>query len=327
MSTRQYLIGIDIGGTKCSVVWGGYQDGSITIVNKTSFATAISKGPDGILDEIITAVHKEINAQGVPNPSISGIGISCGGPLDSKTGIILSPPNLIGWDNIKVVEIFEQEFGIKTHLQNDANACALAEWRFGAGRGYQNIVFLTFGTGMGAGLILNGQLYSGTNDMAGEVGHIRMAGFGPVGYGKAGSFEGFCSGGGIRQLAIAKVLEKLQSGGQVSFCQSINDLDKINAKMVADAAFAGDELAKAIYEISGENLGKGIAIMIDMLNPEAIIIGSVFTRSRDLLWPAAQRVIKAESLAYSNAVCKILPAQLGEHIGDYAALAVALNNS
>jgi len=324
MANKQHLIGVDIGGTKCAVVLGEYDGSEIRIINKVNFPTQIAKGPEYILNEIKSAVHDQI--KGVSKSEIAGIGISCGGPLNSKTGTILSPPNLIGWDNIKVVEIFEQEFGIKTYLQNDANACALAEWRFGAGRGLDNVIFLTFGTGMGAGLILNGKLYSGTNDMAGEVGHIRMADFGPVGYGKAGSFEGFCSGGGIKQLAITMAMEKLQMGEQVSFCNNIHDLDSITAKTVSDAAFAGDELAKRIYEISGEYLGKGLSIMIDMLNPEAIIIGSIFTRSRDLLWPTAEKVIKAESLNYSNAVCKILPAQLGDHIGDYAALAVALNN-
>ena len=111
-------------------------------------------------------------------------------------------------------------------MQNDANAGAIAEWKYGAGKGYNNLIFLTFGTGMGAGLILNGKLYSGTTDLAGEVGHIRLAEMGPVGFGKAGSFEGFCSGGGIAQLAQIKVREKLQMGEKVSFCESIDDLGR-----------------------------------------------------------------------------------------------------
>ena len=112
----------------------------------------------------------------------------------------MSPPNLPGWDNIDIVKQIKTHFGVPVHLQNDANACALAEWKFGAGRGTKNMVFLTFGTGLGAGLILDGKLYSGTNDNAAELGHIRLDRFGPVGFGKTGSFEGFCSGGGIAQL-------------------------------------------------------------------------------------------------------------------------------
>ena len=124
----------------------------------------------------------------------------------------MCPPNLPDWDNVPLVEMTEKRLGIKTILQNDANACAVAEWKFGAGRGTRNMVFLTFGTGMGAGLILDGRLYSGTNDMAGEVGHIRLAPKGPLGYGKKGSFEGFCSGGGIADLAKQTVLNKLSQG-------------------------------------------------------------------------------------------------------------------
>lgn len=119
------------------------------------------------------------------------VGISCGGPLNSTAGIIEGPPNLPGWNNVKIADILTSHYGVFASLQNDANACAVAEWKFGAGKGAQNMIFLTFGTGLGAGLILNGRLYSGTNDNAGEIGHIRLEEFGPSGYGKSGSFEGF----------------------------------------------------------------------------------------------------------------------------------------
>jgi len=178
---------------------------------------------------------------------------------------------------------------------------------------------------MGAGLILDGKLYSGTSDMAGEIGHIRMEQSGPIGYGKVGSFEGFCSGGGIAQLAKMKVMERLLAGEKVSFCDGIHKIEEINAKIVSDAAKNGDELAKEIYEISGYYLGCGISILIDILNPEVIIVGSIFVRSRELLWDKALQVIEKESLERSKGVCKVVSAELGENIGDYAALAVACN--
>jgi glucokinase len=256
--------------------------------------------------------------------TVSSIGISCGGPLDSKTGVILSPPNLPGWDEISIVELFRKKFNIPTSIQNDANAGALAEWKFGVGKGFRNIIFLTFGTGLGAGLILDGRLYSGTNDMAGEVGHIRLENIGPVGYGKSGSFEGFCSGGGIAQLAQLKVREKLQMGQAVSFCKNMQDIEMLNAQVVADAARKGDTLAKEIYNLCGTYFGKGLSILIDILNPELIIIGSIFVRSGDLLLPAIKRKLEEESLLLSNKVCRIVPAGLGEKVGDYAALSVAI---
>src|SRR5450756_1533610 len=146
---------------------------------------------------------------------------------------------------------FEDKLSILTAVQNDANACALAEWKFGAGRGTQNMIFLTFGTGLGAGLILDGKLYAGTNDNAGEVGHIRLDNFGPVGYGKAGSFEGFCSGSGIAQLARLKAMEKFQMGEKVTWCAGISELQSITAQGVAEAATNRDLLALEVFETCG----------------------------------------------------------------------------
>lgn len=335
----QYYSGIDIGGTKCAVVLGRTKHGSeictgcdnkaddtdsIDILERIAFPTEVEKGPGHSINKIFSQIDEILNKQNIDIVNVKGMGISCGGPLDSRNGIILSPPNLDGWDNIHIVEMFEKRFGIRTRLQNDANACALAEWRFGAAKGFKNVIFLTFGTGMGAGLILDGKLYSGTNGMAGEIGHIRLESFGPVGYGKAGSFEGFCSGGGIAQLARMKVFEKFQMGEKISFCESLYKLDELNARLVGDAAEAEDELAREIYRISGYFLGKGLSILIDILNPEIIVIGSIFSRSSNLLWPEAQKVIENESLALSRGVCRVVPAGLGEKLGDYAALAVAV---
>jgi glucokinase len=323
----QYLMGVDIGGTKCAVSLGCCEDTSgeeIIILDKVMFPTEVHNGVKRTLDRLMESSEILLARNDKRASDLKSIGISCGGPLDSGRGLILSPPNLIGWDNIPIVDIFEKRFGIRTRLQNDANACALAEWKFGAARGFTNVIFLTFGTGMGAGLILDGRLYGGTNGMAGEVGHIRLAENGPVGYGKAGSFEGFCSGGGITQLARVKVLESLQKGEKVAFCSGLDKLDELDAKTVGDAAEAGDILAQEIYSISGRFLGMGLSILIDVLNPEIIVIGSIFTRSRGLLLDSAMKVIEKETLYHTYKECSIVPAGLGEKIGDYAALASAI---
>lgn len=195
------LIGLDIGGTKCAVLLGQLTgNGEIKVLDKVVYATAEYATPDKMLPQLKFGISDLLKKNKLVYGDISSIGISCGGPLDSKRGVVLSPPNLPGWDEVYIVKYFEDQLSIPTAVQNDANACALAEWKFGAGRGTQNMIFLTFGTGLGAGLIIDGRLYSGTNDNAGEVGHIRLDNFGPVGYGKTGSFEGFCSGGGIANL-------------------------------------------------------------------------------------------------------------------------------
>ncbi len=318
-TTEDLFLGMDIGGTKCAVVLG---DSSFSIKRKVFFETRVERGHEAILAEFqqhIDRILKEF-----PEGKLKRIGISCGGPLDSKKGRIYSPPNLPGWDNVPIVEIFSKKYGVPAAVQNDANACALAEWMMGAGKGTRNMIFLTFGTGMGAGLILNGQLYAGTNDLGGEVGHIRLASDGPIGFGKAGSFEGFCSGGGIAQLAKTIVSEKLTNNQQVSFCPSVEKLDEIDTKMIALAALKGDPVAMEIIRISANYLGQGLSILIDILNPECIVIGSIYARNEMLFKPLIEEVLQLEAIPSALGVCRIKPAELGDSIGDYAALCVAM---
>lgn len=231
------VIGIDIGGTKCAILLGSIMGGDQpSIIGKRVLMTKDFPDPYEMIGQFQQQIEDLLDCHHVDINSVESIGISCGGPLDSVQGIILSPPNLKGWNEISIVRLFTEKYGIPVAIQNDANACALAEWKFGAGRGKQNMIFMTFGTGMGAGLILGSKLYSGTNDNAGEIGHIRLSDFGPVGYGKAGSFEGFCSGGGIAQLARFKATEQLQMGLAVGFCKSFDELSSITAQSVAMAA-------------------------------------------------------------------------------------------
>ena len=186
------------------------------------------------------------------------------------------------------------------------------------------MVFLTFGTGLGAGLILDGRLYDGANGNAGECGHIRLAPDGPVGFGKRGSFEGFCSGGGIAQLGFMMAKEAVARGVYPSYFKEGMTEKEVTAKTVGDAADAGDETAIAVYRTSGEYLGRGLSILIDILNPERIVIGSIFARSRNLLWDGAKQEIEREALGIASGVCEVVPAELSESIGDYAAVATAL---
>ena len=315
---KTFYLGLDIGGTKCSVVLG---DKELNIYEKIFFETKVERGPVEILEEFKTHISHLLK---VYDGKLAKIGISCGGPLNSKEGIIKSPPNLPGWDAIEIVSILKKEYRVDVALQNDANACALAEWMMGAGVGTENMVFLTFGTGMGAGLILNGKLYSGTNDLGGEVGHIRLADDGPVGFGKAGSFEGYCSGGGIALLAKGIVSGKLKEGIPVKFCSSTKQIENISAKTVFEAALKGDKVALEIIEISAAYLGKALAILIDTLNPECIVIGSIYARNEALLRPMIYKVLTKEAIPEALENCRILPAKLGDEIGDYAALGVAM---
>lgn len=312
-----YILGLDIGGTKCAAVTGRWDGKEITLQKKAVCKTDIEIGAESMIERLFEL------AEGLLDGTPDAVGISCGGPLDSGRGVIMSPPNLPGWDNVEIVRLAKNRFGAEAYLQNDANACAVAEWKFGAGRGYRNLVFLTFGTGLGAGLILNGELYEGTNGNAGEVGHVRLDESGPMGFGKHGSFEGFCSGGGIARLGCQMAREAKAKGITPAFYRDGDE--SVSAKAIAEAAREGDKTAIEVYRTSGKYLGRGLSVIIDILNPECIIIGGVYKRSGDLLIESALSELDREALGESAGCCKILPAELGEEIGDYSALAVAIN--
>lgn len=282
-------IGIDIGGTKCAVVRGRGRN----IEKKLRFETT---SPDETLGRIMDAAGELMTKE------VEAIGVSCGGPLDSQKGIIQSPPNLPGWDEIHITDMLKEKFGVGAYLCNDADACALAEWRYGAGEGTRSMIFLTFGTGLGAGLILDGRLYSGACGMAGEIGHVSLYEPTPdahIGYNKRGAVEGYCSGGGIAQYG------------------------KGSARELGIRAESGDPEAIAVYRRVGEDLGKTAAILVDILNPEAIVIGSIYARSREFIEPSMLETLERLALPQSVRACRILPAALGESIGDIAALSVA----
>ena len=323
-----YYIGLDIGGTKCAVCIGKVENGDLKLIDKDKFATGKGRDPYEILGELFSHSEALLASRNMTFADIAGIGISCGGPLDANRGIILSPPNLPGWDHIEIVKYFEEKTGVKTYLQNDANACAVDEWKFGAGRDPEtgkcvdNMVFCTFGTGLGAGLILNGRLYSGTSDMAGEVGHLRIApadaGYPlPVGYGKRGSAEGFCSGGGIAQLGCFAVEKALSNGEEPRlWIEAERNYDNISAKLIGDLADSGDEMCIGIYQTCANRLGQTLSILIDLLNPQLIVLGGIFMRSAHLLRETMEDVIAHETLGFASDVCKVVPAGLGETFGD-----------
>lgn len=283
----ELFLGFDIGGTKCAVVLG---DKNGNVLKKERFETT----------DYETSLRKLLEAgDRLFTEQVVALGVSCGGPLDSRRGLILSPPNLPGWDEVPIVQLLEDRFHRPAFLKNDADACAIAEWKWGNAAGYDHAIFLTCSTGMGSGLIINGKPYAGSCDMAGEVGHIRLHPQGHIGYGKAGSFEGCCSGGGMAQYGLG------------------------SAKELAEAARRGDAQAMEIYRQFGEDLGRGIAVLVDILNPQVIVLGSIYQRAQDLIEPHMRKLLEQEALPHSLAELKILPAKLGDALGDMAALGVA----
>lgn len=298
------MVGVDIGGTKCALA---HFDSEGRVRETFRFPTASP-------DETLGALARAISRLGLSHPPV--IGIAAGG-LRAAQGIISGAPNLPGWNDVPVVEFFRDRFGGPVYLMNDAKACALAEWMHGAGRGCRHMAFLTAGTGMGAGLILDGRLYLGAGN-AGEVGHVRLAREGPPGYGKFGSFEGFCSGGGIGRWAQEWLRDRGLSGGF-----GCARREEVTAAAVGAAAAQGDLQARELLAAAGERLGEALAILIDILNLERVVLGSVYVRSRPWLEPAMRAALQREALPGSLAACQVLPSALGEKVGNYGAIAVA----
>ena len=299
------ILGLDIGGTKTAAVVGTHLG---EIRWRKQISTGANRGFEIVFADICQLAREAIATSA---EHIDAVSVSIGGPLDVLDGIVKSPPNLPGWNDIPLKRLLREQLSLPVYVEHDWNACALAEFYFGAGRGFRNIVFLTMGTGFGAGLILDGKLYRGSSDTAGEIGHVRIAEDGPLCYGKAGSLEGFGSGTGITKLAQMMFPEIWTSSVTVS------ELSE---------AFRHDSAeAKQVFEHAAHHLGRAFAMLGDLLNPDRIILGGLGMRIGDALMPTAERVFREEALPQVVAICRIVPAELGETIGDIASLCAAID--
>ncbi len=308
MPGGDHILGLDIGGTKTAVVLGDH-DGRI--FDRVQFATRSERGFEPTFAELCEAAGTVRDRAGKNGRPPSCLSVSIGGPMDVEKGMILSPPNLPGWDAIPLKAMLAERFGLPVFIEHDGNTGALAEWWFGAGQGARNVIFLTMGTGFGGGLILDGRLYRGTNFLAGEVGHLRLSEKGPVAFGKTGSWESFCSGTGISRLAAFLFPRRWGEAEPV-----VRDL--------ADLAARGDREALAVFFEVARYLGRGLAVLLDILNPEVIVIGSLAVRLGDLVLKPACEEMAREALPGAVSACRVVPAALGERLGDVAALCAAI---
>jgi glucokinase len=309
--TDELWVGVDIGGSKTAVLVSATAP---NVLGRHEFPTEPDKGPELAISQIISGIRSLTGTHG--SGRLRGIGVSCGSPLDRLTGTIQSPPNLATWKDVPIKSILEAEFGVACQLENDANAGAVAEYRFGAGRGARNMVFITMGT--------DGKLYHGATDSAGEIGHVRLTRTGPVGYNKAGSAEGWASGGGIAQVAVRIAKAAQKRGDESELVRLLDSGVPLTAKTVAEAAKRGDKIAQLVLRKSAEKLGQALAIVVDLLNPDRIVIGGIAMRLGELILDPARRIVQREALPHAAAACQIVTAELGERIGDVAALCVAI---
>ncbi len=304
-------IGIDVGGTKSSVILGL---ASGEILERESFSTP---NPAEAREAFIEIGKQFLGRR--PGQVLEAIGCSVPGPMSSRLGKLCNPPNLPAWKDAPIRQWMQTAFGVPVAVENDANAAALAEWRWGHKQKINNLVYFTCGTGMGAGLVLNGALYRGMQDLAGEVGHVRLRPFGPVGFYKAGSLEGFTSGSNLPKLAIIRLAEPHQA----SVLDSV-PVEALTSKVIGEAALQGDAMARSIIEESAGYLGEFIGALIDILNPEHISLGSHALRLGELYLKPVRQSAQREALPEAFAACRIEAAALGESVQDLASLAAAL---
>ncbi len=310
-------LGMDVGGTKLAVLVGNNKG---EVLEKVRRPTQARRGPWPIIDDLVEMSEEVLQKADLSLSQIDAVGVSIGGPLDSAKGIIYSPPNLPGWDEIPLKNVLSVKLERPVFVENDANAGALAEWRFGAGRGSKNMVFLTAGTGMGAGLILDNRLFRGANYLAGEVWKIPLIRKGlddnaPL------EFEYLTAGPGLARLAqnalrknpFSKMLEL--TGG---------DIEKVTGEIIGKAARAEDRLAIQVLEEAGTYLGWGLAILVDVINPELFVIGTLGIHLGDLLLEPARKAMLANAVRQSAEIARVVPAKLDANIGDVAALCVAM---
>jgi glucokinase len=310
------ILGIDIGGTKLAV---GVATPDGRLLSDRRQPSGAADGPDAMIARVVAMARAAVADAGLTLAEIEAVGIGCGGPLDPWRGVVLNALNNPGWIDVPLVARIEAELGRPAHLDNDANAAALGEHRFGAGRETADMVYLTISTGVGGGLILDRRLYHGTNGNAGELGHISVRAHGgrPCHCGSIGCIEAYCSGTNIAE----RFREALATGATTGIDR---DPAAITAEDVAAAVHEGDPLASSIWAETMELLGGGIVSIIHAFNPELVVLGGGVTRAGDLLFEPVRRVVHERAMPWLAEPVRIVPAELGDMTGVLGAVAVAL---
>jgi glucokinase len=308
---KESVAGIDIGGTKIVVALGDMEG---NVISHSRYATQVEIGPHRIVDNAIAEIKRMVEKTAT---RLVAVGVGCGGPLDSQRGLILSPPNLPDWDEFPIIEIIEERLAVPALLDNDANVAALGESKYGAGHGLSDIVYITISTGIGGGIIIGGKLLHGVNDGAGEVGHITVLPDGPsCGCGARGCMEALCSGTSIARRAR----ESLLAGVHSSLTEMAGGINEVTAKVVAEAARGGDRLAQEIWDETIYYLAVGISNIINILAPQAVILGGGVATSGEQLLEPLRREIQSRNTMLPPEKIDIRQAALGGDSGIYGAL-------
>ncbi len=302
-------IGIDVGGTNVKIA---LVDVKGKIVYSNSVPTRAEMGYEYTVNNIKQAIYDLLKETKLTTKDIEGIGFGFPGQVDYKAGIVRNAPNIPGWVEVPIAKLIEDEFKIPTRVDNDVRCAALGELNYGAGKGCENLICITVGTGIGSGLILNGKLVRGASNAAGEIGHIKLQmNGGPIcGCGDTGCLEAFASGPSI----VAMAEDYIKGGKSTKFREMANG-SPITPYIVCEAAKAGDPVAQRIFTIMGEYIGIGLASVVNLLNPEKIIVGGGVADAGDILLKPMTEALKKRAMKIAGSAVEIVPAQLGNTAG------------
>ena len=302
-------IGIDVGGTNVKLA---LVDDKGKILYSNSVPTRAEMGYEYTVNNIKQAIYDLMKETKLSTKDIEGIGFGFPGQVDYKSGIVRNAPNIPGWNDVPIAKLIEDEFKIPTRVDNDVRCAALGELNYGAGKGCENLVCITIGTGIGSGLIINGKLVRGASNAAGEIGHIKLRMHdGPVcGCGDSGCLEAFASGPSIVAMA-----EEYIKGGKSTKYREMSGCESLSPFLVAEAAKSGDPVAKRIFAITGEYIGIGLASVVNLLNPERIIVGGGVADAGDLLLEPLKTTLKSRAMQIAGSAVEVVPAQLGNTAG------------
>jgi glucokinase len=317
MTGSQFYAGVDLGGTKIMAI---VVDGDGKIVGDQRVPTQASKGPEHVIGRMIEATAAAVEEAGIKLGDLGAAGISAPGPIDWAEGIVTDPPNLPGWHDVPLAQQFTARSGVRSILENDANCGAVGEHAYGAGRGYQHMIYVTISTGIGGGLIIDNELYRGASGAAGELGHIIVAEDGRTcGAKHPGCLEAFASGSGIARRAQ----ELVDAGGLPRTARIAEHNPPLSAESVHLAAQAGEAEAAAIIESAGRYFGIGLATMINAFNPQVIVIGGGLTHLEDAYLGPALEMARVRAFEQPFEDVKIVEWELGERGTALGAQAVA----
>ena len=312
---EKMIVGVDLGGTKIDAVLA---DARGKIAARELVETRASEGPDAVIARIVAAI-KKVSA----DSKVAGVGIGAAGVFDIKTGVVTFSPNMPGWNHIPFRDIVQREVGIATFVDNDATVAALGEYKFGAAKGIDHFICVTVGTGIGGGIVTNGEIYRGISGSAGEIGHMTIDINGPrCGCGNNGCWEAFASGTALEREAAAK----MRAGARTTIPRFAKEgSGRISAKSIYLAAQDGDSLAQELIARLGFYLGVGLANLVNVFNPQLIVMSGGVARMGDMILEPARKTVRERAFQISAKAARVEVSPLGYDAGPLGAVALALN--